>query len=93
MFTIYKYDLQTTGLQEIEVPINSRILCVQVQYNQPKIWILVDLDEKQRETINIVIKGTGHKINDVAGLNYIGSYQLESGNFVGHVFHFNKFHN
>jgi hypothetical protein len=86
MYSIYKYTLQTTGLQEIEVPVNSRILCVQVQYNQPNIWILVDLNEIEKETLNIIIKGTGFEIDSGTNLHYIGTYQLESGNFVGHVF-------
>lgn len=97
MRTIYKYALMTTDKQTINVPFlnnddnigvpfKDQVLKVDVQNNQIFIWCLVD-DELYKGTRTIYIYGTGHQIDDkISKENYIGTYQLNNGSFIGHVF-------
>jgi hypothetical protein len=39
---IYKYTLEVTDEQEVKMPANAQILCVQVQHGRPTLWALVD---------------------------------------------------
>lgn len=79
------------------MPRGARVLAVQSQmtgssdYNttreNPIIWALVDPDA---ETVGrgFLLAGTGHPIddNDAASGEYIGTFQLQGGGFVGHLF-------
>lgn len=82
---IWKFQLETTDTQVIQMPIGSEILCVQTQKEKPCIWVLVN-PEKQQELRNIDIFGTGHEISDSIERSYLGTYQLNSGPLVFHVF-------
>jgi hypothetical protein len=42
MLRIYKYQLETTGVQEIEMPQGAIILSLQTQNEVPCIWALVN---------------------------------------------------
>ena len=86
--TIWKYQLEPIDNQDIEMPFNSKILTIQTQQEKPCLWALVDPSEKT-EKRHIEIFGTGHPIHYDIGdteRNYIGSYQLENGALVFHVF-------
>lgn len=82
---IWKYEIATTDWQHIEMPKNAKILCVQIQNRMPCIWAMGDTEE---ELINrkIVVIGTGHDVPDYEELIYIGTYQLDDGRLVFHVF-------
>lgn len=89
MHRIYKYPLIITDKQEIEMPKNAKILCVQAQNDMPCIWALVDKYESaigQTRTRTFYTYGTGHDIGRPEILNYIGTYQLHSGALVFHLF-------
>ena len=81
--TIWKYELKTTDEQSLDLPIGGKILTVQVQYEIPCIWVLVDPREK-KEKRHIKIFGTGHPIEG-GNMRYIGTYQLQKGSLVFHV--------
>jgi hypothetical protein len=89
---IWKYPLEVIDWQMIVMPRNSKILSVQIQHGTLCLWALVDPTEpkdKERGDINIVrIYGTGHLISslDIRDMNFMGTFQLLDGNFVGHVF-------
>jgi len=89
MVTIYKYPLKVTDEQIIEnVPGVREILCVQVQNGIPCLWTKVDSSTYSRP-LRVVTKGTGHPFTDTqqsAGLKYAGTYQLNEGQLVFHVF-------
>lgn len=97
MKTIYKYALITTDKQVIKVPclmneewelvlFKDQILKVGVQNEQLFMWCLVD-DNQLKSDRDIYIYGTGHPVNkDFLKNNYVGTYQLMNGNFVGHIF-------
>jgi len=84
MKTIWKYELETTDLQEIEMPHAAKILTVQVQNGVPCIWCLCKPNNlKQFRIIQTI--GTGHEKENIKGI-YIGTYQLLEGSVVFHVF-------
>lgn len=95
MRTIYKYPLETTDLQSIKIPglsyednfnFMTQFFCIDTQRGYPCLWCLVDTEEKEREVL-IRIIGTGNPAPDsLTRKDYLGTYQLFNGNFVGHVF-------
>lgn len=87
--TIWKYPLQVTDLQNLEVPIGSELLTVQTQDGVPCLWVLVHNAEGKKEIIKLTTIGTGNEIKpdiNISKESYIGTYQLHGGAFVGHVF-------
>jgi hypothetical protein len=84
--TVWKFPLIVDDWQIVEMPANSQILCVQVQYEMPVLWALVH-PGNPKEKRRILMAGTGHEREDLAGLvNYIGTFQLVRGQLVFHVF-------
>jgi hypothetical protein len=86
---IWKFELETTDNQEIEMPIGAEILTMQTQNEIPCIWALVD-PKAEKETRTFEIFGTGHPIYYDMGVsrNYISTYQLHGGTLVFHVFEY-----
>lgn len=87
--TIWKFKLETTGKQIVEMPIGSKILTVQTQNDAPCIWALVD-PKKPKEKRFIEVFGTGHDVHYDMGVRrtYLGTYQLHGGSLVFHVFEY-----
>lgn len=83
--TIWKYPLQVTDSQTVAMPKASRILTVKTQAGQPCLWAWVDseapLEKRTFETF-----GTGHPMPSSRAREHIGSYQLNGGALVFHVF-------
>ncbi len=84
MKKVFKYRLEITGFQKIELPLNAEILTVQFQHDQLCLWALVDSDSATEER-EIKISGTGHPIVNT-NLKFIASVQELDGNLVWHVF-------
>jgi hypothetical protein len=84
MKTVFKYPLRLIDTQDVSMPDDAEILCVQIQNEVPTIWAKVD-DENGPVTRKFRIAGTGH---DLKGdeLAYIGTFQLHAGALVFHVF-------
>lgn len=84
--TIWKYDIKIGGLNHLFLPVYSKVLCVQVQNENPVIWVKVN-PENRKEDRCFSVFGTGFEIEtkDVEKI-YIGSFQLNDGSFVGHLF-------
>lgn len=85
MKTIWKFCLDLIEIQEIEIPKDAEILAVQTQNDQPCLWCLVKSDAKMVKKI-IRTFGTGHEIDEDFNGTYLGTYQLDEGNYVYHVF-------
>ena len=81
MKKIFKYPLEITGLQEIEMPKGSKILSVQMQYDKPCLWALVDDHTTFVEKREIILAGTGHPI-EADNLKFIGTVQEMSGQLI-----------
>lgn len=84
--TIWKFKLDTTEVQYIEMPHGAEVLTVQMQAGDVCIWVLVDMDEERKVQRRFHIFGTGYPIDVRIELRYIGTYQLQGGLLVFHVF-------
>lgn len=84
MTTIFKYQLQITDEQAINLPLHSEFLCVQIQNDIPCLWVKLKLDPKENEIekVTILTFGTGHPISEEC--DYIDTYQTKG--LVFHVF-------
>lgn len=85
---IFKYLLYPSDSFELELPKGAKILTVQVQFEKPQIWALVDpnADNEKRQFRMI---GTGHEIKE-KNLTYIGTFQMMGGHLVWHLFEVKK---
>ena len=70
------------------MPKGAQILTVQAQHDIPCIWALVEPKAglAEEETRKFRMFGTGHEIHDHSELFYIGTFQLNDGAFIGHLF-------
>ncbi|WP_185246652.1 hypothetical protein [Chryseobacterium bernardetii] len=84
MKIIYKYQLKTTDQQTITMPVGSTIISLQIQNGIPCIWAEVDTLQNVGDR-TFVTFGTGHPLPENP-LVYVGTYQLEEGNLIFHVY-------
>ena len=84
MKTIWKYPLEITDQQFVEVPEGSELLTVQMQNGTPQLWVKCD-NNKPKVFKRIRIYGTGHKLwaDDET---YLATFQVYDGDLVFHVF-------
>jgi hypothetical protein len=84
--SIWKFPLAYGGIK-VSMPIDSQILCVQAQHNDPQLWALVDPLQPGVDRY-FEIYGTGHEIFYDMGTErkYIGTFQVDNGKLVFHVF-------
>jgi hypothetical protein len=93
MRTIWKFSTLPGGTFlgkfSILMPQRAEILSLQVDQknNHPTIWALVDSEAETEERF-FELFGTGHEIYEDMGIErkYIGTYQYQRGEFVGHLF-------
>ena len=81
---VWKYELEVVDTQWLELPRGANILSVDVQHGTPCLWAQVDT-EAVKDSVLIVTHGTGHPMKS-NHMEFLGTYQLESGSFIGHVF-------
>lgn len=87
MKSIYKYSIPENKMDlfSLSLPTNAEILAVQIQYDLPCIWAVVEIkDEVETRWFKVI--GTGHKHKEIEADKYIGTFQLLNGAFVGHLF-------
>ena len=82
---IWKYPLKGM-MTDIQMPMEAKVLTVQIQNDQPTIWAQVN-PQNELETRHFTIVGTGHEFND-KDMKYIGTFQDVPGSipFVWHLF-------
>ena len=83
---IFKYQLQETDIQTIELPKGAEILTVQVQKGYLCLWAKVDHELIAKEERHIEIIGTGNLIDDTVQRKYISTLQMLQGALVWHIF-------
>lgn len=86
MYRIYKFQLEVTDIQIINLSKNAHVLSVQVQNGIPCIWALVKTDSVLDVPYRVNTYGTGHCVSDHPG-SFLGTYQLHDGALVFHVFY------
>ena len=83
--TIWKWTVVPTDEQKILVPRGAKFLCCQLQFNMPTLWALVDpATEKVNRTVYTI--GTGNYCELPTNAQYLGTYQIQDGRLVFHVF-------
>jgi len=87
-FAIWKFTLGVTDEQTVHLPYGAAVLHVAVQRGVPCLWAIVD-PEAEKEPRVFLTFGTGHPVPDSPG-NYLGSYMLDGGGLVFHVFESTK---
>ena len=85
MKRIFKFSLEVTDEQWIPLQKGADLLCVQAQNGKPVLYATIDDEESQIERVQILTHGTGHLTSGNIG-QYLGTYQLRDGEFVGHCF-------
>lgn len=84
MRKIFKYFLQAKAVQMVEMPKGAVVLTAQAQRETICVWARVDPDAPPIKRCFIVY-GTGERADDIAE-EYVGTAQLQNGDFVFHVF-------
>lgn len=86
MEAIWKTQIQLISVQEIELPVNAKVLCVQMQNNVPCIWFINrDVGSSNKTPRIFKMYGTGHQHNEITG-SYIGTFQIVDSALVFHLF-------
>lgn len=88
MLQIWKYPLTVGRNVAFEMPLGAEVLTVQMQCGTPCMWAKVD-PAKQTTTREFSIYGTGHEMPVTVG-EYRGTFQLEGGALVFHLFEKHK---
>ena len=83
-YTIWKYELNLHGITTIQMPYGAEVLCVQPQHDKPVIWAVVDR-RVETESRSFEMIATGGYYYDERK-KYIGTIQLDSGNYIAHLF-------
>ena len=83
MKSIWKFGLEVTDEQTVEMPVGAKPLSVQVQHGTPCLWALVDTKAPKQKRI-VQIFGTGHPVANEG--DYVGTFQTEGGALVFHTF-------
>jgi len=85
--TIWKFPIKSIGNDALEMPLGASVLTVQVQNEIPVIWARVDPEQpKVRRRVWIAVTGGRIELPVIEDSDYIGTFQLHDGRFVGHVF-------
>ena len=85
MKTIYKWTLALQDRQVITAPHNTSFLTVQLQHGEPQVWGICNPNLPPEENV-FHIRGTGHPMPETDNLLYVGSFQMNEGQFIFHVF-------
>ena len=89
MRTIYKYTLSVKDEQTLNIPLAEgridSILCIDAQRGVPCLWAMVDTTYPATNVV-VSTRGTGHSCAGIKQEMYIGTYQLQYGDIVFHVF-------
>lgn len=87
MSAILKYPLKLQRVQKVEMPKGARIIYVAAQFEIPCLWAIVDISEPPEERmIGMVVTGAHFASDELKVEQYLGSFQLQGGKFVEHVF-------
>lgn len=88
MKTIYKYELHLNhaDIAQVELPIESELLHVELQNSALQVWAMIDTDFELTETRQVMVKGTGHNIPEQFVLEHINSFMSMGGSLVLHAF-------
>ena len=85
MRTVYKYPIPVTDVVRLDLPIGAELLHVAPQGEHVCLWALVEpLAEQERRVF--LVRGTGQPIADDLKLVHVGTFLIQSGSLVFHLF-------
>jgi hypothetical protein len=84
MLTIHKFPIPYLDDFTLQLPVDAKPLCVMNQLGAPQMWVLLNPSAPTTPR-HFKVFGTGHHIDQIPG-NYIGTFQLQEGRFIFHVF-------
>lgn len=82
---IHKYPFALADEFVVRMPRGARLLTVQAQGDTPCLWAMVD-PVAPFMARKFALRGTGHSAEGLSLAPFVGTFQLEGGAFVGHVF-------
>lgn len=83
--SIWKFQLEITDRQLVEMPMGANIIHVGNQYGMVCLWAEVDTDVG-KESRWFRIYGTGHNVVSLEGLDFVGTVITMDGKLVWHVY-------
>jgi len=86
MKKIYKYKLNHSSSQPLQLPKGSSIISVTSQYGNIVLYANVQTDAKETETYDILVIGTGDEAPS-KDYHFIGTIKLHEGAYMFHVFY------
>lgn len=81
--TVWKAALKSAGVQELDIPSGSELLCAREQFGEVCVWFRCD-PTAAIEKRKIAVIGTGHPASSDG--RYLGTAFLLGGTLVLHVF-------
>jgi hypothetical protein len=87
MQTIWKYPITVTDRFTLNLPKGAQILSLQPQHDQVCLWALVDPDQPKEARL-FRLFGTGHAVEEGDRLSFVGTFQVQGGSLVFHVFEY-----
>lgn len=83
---IWKFILEITDAQQVQMPKNAKILSAQLQHGKLCVWALCD-EEAELATRKFNVYGTGHKLPENAHIGeFVATFQMAAGSLVFHLF-------
>jgi hypothetical protein len=85
---LFKYPLPTAedvSTLDLPMPAGARILSLQVQRDTVCLWAMVDPNARET-TRRLCIRETGQSCEGLSRAPFLGTFQLNGGTIVGHVF-------
>ena len=80
---VYKYPIALGGRESLGAH-PGRVVAVGVQGENPCVWVEHDLD--RAGSLEIEVRVTGMPFDSPGGGDHVGTFMLDSGTFVGHVY-------
>lgn len=82
---IFKYTVPLSDDDLVQMPKGATIISVQTQNGIPMMWALVDETQPLIQR-RLYLRGTGHEMRDAVGKPFIGTFQIQGGVLVFHLF-------
>jgi len=84
---IWKYQLEATDIQILQIPSGGVILSCQIQKGKPCLWVMVEPELKKTDRF-IEIIGTGNPAHETLNVKriFIDTIQIDGGDLVFHIF-------
>jgi len=82
---IYKYTIEAADSFTVDMPSGAQVLSVGVQHGQPRLWALVN-PKNDLTPHRFYVRGTGHDAHGMDTELFVGTFQMDGGVLVFHVF-------